>query len=189
MWIAAPFPLAKIRNAMLLVGLLLLLSSCASTFPKALMAQVDPTVSFPQLLQNPDAYRGRLILMGGELIRTVRGDGETELEILQRPLSADALPRLSQTSQGRFLVRVPASLQRELPTLGGLIAVVGEVRGSKDRGGEPLPYLEARELKAWPSSAALSVPPPSWVEPWPYGYWRPWPYRSWRPWHWYWWPY
>jgi len=158
-----------------LLGLLVLLSACASTFPKALMEQVDPTVSFPQLAKNPEAYRGRIVMVGGELIRAVPGDGETELEILQRPLTPEALPRLSKESQGRFLVRVPGSLKRELPGLGGLIAVIGEVQGARERGGEALPYLEARDLRSWPSSAAL-LPPPYWVEPWPPWYWRP----SWR---------
>ncbi|MBI3988722.1 MAG: Slp family lipoprotein [candidate division NC10 bacterium] len=149
---------AQFRRGALLVSLLVLLSSCASTFPRALMEQVDPTVSFAQLLRTPDAYQGRLVLVGGELLRTIRGYGAMELEILQRPLSATALPRFFQPSQGRFLVRVPAHLQRPLPEVGGLLTVIGEVWGAKERGGEVLPYLEARDLKAWPSWAAL--PPP-----------------------------
>lgn len=143
-----PFPSrqARVGNGAILFGLVVLLSACATTFPKSLTEQVDPTVSFPQLLQNPDLYRGRIVLFGGGLIRAVPGDGETELEILQRPLTSDAFPRLSRESQGRFLVRVPGSLERELLGLGGLIAVIGEVRGAKERSGRSLALLVLEAL-------------------------------------------
>lgn len=165
----------SVRLAVLL-AIVTLLVGCVTTFPSSLMQQVDLALRFDQLAATPDAYRGRLVMVGGEVIRTEPGPEGTELEILQRPVAYNGFPRLFGESRGRFLVRVPESLKTAAAQPGWLVAVVGDVQGAKDRCADHLPYLEARDLKAWPSSAAFpsSPYPPSryWrYFDWPYSYW------------------
>ncbi len=155
-------------KALALVGVTVLSASCAPIFPRALLEQVDRSVSFQRLAGNPDDYRGRLVVFGGEVVRTTRGPGWTEIEVLQRPLDSGRVPRLDERSRGRFLVKVPDALGRDLPELGDLITVVGGVEGSEERSGDSLPALEVQDLKSWPSSKAFIRYAPG--SGWPY--WR-----------------
>ncbi len=140
--------------------------------------QADLGVTFAQLLQDPESYTGRVVLLGGELIRVTPGQDGNTLEILQRPLAADYRPLPYRPSWGRFLVFVPASVGQRFPEPGSLVTVVGEVRGKKERQGEPLPSLEARQVAFWPrrdqgglprsfsDGSAPPCPPPSPWYPW-----------------------
>lgn len=166
--------LRTIRLGIFLLAILMPVSACATTFPRSLLQQVDPSLRFDQLAAAPDSYRGRLVVVGGEVIRAEPGPEATELEILQRPTASYGPPRLFEESNGRFFVRVPASVARDLPRLGGLVAVVGEVQGTRERAGEVLPYLEARDIRSWPSSAALPYAPYPSSRYWPYYDWPYW---------------
>jgi outer membrane lipoprotein len=68
--------------------LLLLLSGCATTgvIPPALYQQLDRSLTFAQLKDSPDSYRGRLILVGGEVLDAKLLKQGTRLVVLQLPL-------------------------------------------------------------------------------------------------------
>jgi len=52
----------------LFCSLFLLLPGCAHVISKDIRAEVDFIVSFPQVLQDPDAYKGKTVLWGGEIV-------------------------------------------------------------------------------------------------------------------------
>ena len=72
----------------LVVGLLLLiLFPGCGPISKELRAQTDRTLSFQQVFQNPEAYKGKIAIWGGEIIETTnQKDGTTLIVVLQRPL-------------------------------------------------------------------------------------------------------
>jgi outer membrane lipoprotein len=72
----------------LVLGLLLLiLFSGCTPISKELRAQADRTVSFQQVFQNPEAYKGKTVIWGGEIIETIhQKEGTTLIVVLQRPL-------------------------------------------------------------------------------------------------------
>ncbi len=41
--------------------------SCAPVISPELRAKVDPDLTFKEVLQNPDAYKGKLVIWGGEI--------------------------------------------------------------------------------------------------------------------------
>jgi len=82
------------------------LSSCASynVVPNELLSQVDDTVGCAQLHDAPDQYRGRIVIVGGEVLSAKRLKNETRIEVLQLPLDKYRAPDHDRTSsQGRFL--------------------------------------------------------------------------------------
>ncbi len=105
--------------------------------------------------------------------------GETEIEVVQKQTSASGEPRLSDTSEGRYLVVVDRFLDPSIYGAGRDITVAGEVRGSVLRRlGEidyRYPVIAAQELHLW-----KKLPPPE-TYPYPSGYpgywwrWRPCP--------------
>jgi outer membrane lipoprotein len=164
------------RGGILLLALAL--GACAVTVPGARGPDVDRSVSARDLFAGPEGYRGRTIVVGGEVIAVRNAPGSTELEILERPLDGDE-PRRTDDSGGRFLVRSREFLDPAIYG-GRRVTVIGTVLGeSEGRIGE-MPYryplLEARRVHLWPKLEARPAyyPPPYayWWDPW----WPYWPY-------------
>jgi outer membrane lipoprotein len=85
--------------------ILLLLPACApEVIPKHLEGQVDRNISFLQVKASPESYKGRLIVLGGEVLSVKRRSDGTRIEVLQIPLDSSLEPVKDRTiSLGRFL--------------------------------------------------------------------------------------
>ena len=57
----------------MMIGMLAVTAGCASTsvIPESLEQQVDKSVTFSQVLESPDSYRGKVVLLGGEVLRAL----------------------------------------------------------------------------------------------------------------------
>ena len=138
------------------------LAGCTSVVPEALRGQVDRGLTYPQLSQDPEAYRGRLVLMGGEVVRVEPGQRDLVLTLTERPLSpADESPLLGHESRGDLVVQVPGAARAAFRE-GDVLTVVGAVLGRQAAGGLPaVPRLESRSITVWsvarpqPHSGAL----------------------------------
>jgi outer membrane lipoprotein len=155
----------------LLLGGLLILSSCAESahqvkrntlhidVPPELEKQIDASVNFVELQAAPANYVGRVVMVGGIVVRAKRTKDHTEIEVLQLP-TVGGEPSTTERlrSEGRFLaVREafldPASVPPSTP-----ITVIGVVSGSTTR---PLdetdytyPILEIKHLVDWTTVAS-----------------------------------
>ena len=160
-------------------AILALLTACASPsfIPDSIQAQVDRSLTFKQLKGSPDSYRGRLIVLGGEVLTAKRLKDGTRIEILQLPLDGSQQPVPDRTaSGGRFV-----ALQREfldpatLPK-GTRLTLVGEVTGVTtlplDETEYAYPTLEIKFLKVWPDWTAGQDGSPVYPTPWWGPYWR-----------------
>jgi outer membrane lipoprotein len=145
------------RNARLLLLVLLLISlaSCAHVISRDLRDQADPFLTVHQALNNPTEYKGKIVIWGGEILRTEnRQDGSTEIEVLQRALDRWEEPKDPSASEGRFLVREQRFLDPSIFRPGMRITVGGELQGVE---AVPLGQMEywyplvlARQLYLWP---------------------------------------
>ena len=71
----------------LLLFFSILLTGCAHVISKDLRASADPSLTFKQVHQNSNTYKGKFVVWGGEIIETVnQKDGTTLIEVFQRPL-------------------------------------------------------------------------------------------------------
>lgn len=170
-----------------------LLAGCASSgaVPSQLEPQVDRKLAFSQLKDSPDSYRGRLVVLGGEVLSAKRLKEGTRIEVLQLPLGSSDAPQRDRTaSEGRFIAIQREFLDPATVPAGTPLTVVGEVTGAQtlpmDETEYTYPMLEIRHLKVWPKyEIARPYPPyPYWG---PYGYYRPWGPYPWGPYpYWYW---
>jgi outer membrane lipoprotein len=152
----------------------LALAACAErlVIPSSLEEQVDATVTFMQLREQPAHYRGRLVLLGGLVLKADRLNDRTQLEVLQLPLDALHLPRAPLVAtQGRFLAYQKPFLDPATFTEGTRVTLVGEVTGATVQGigktDYSYPTIEIKYLKLWEV-----VQPYSWPGRRPWG--RPW---------------
>ncbi len=160
--------------------LLFLISGCSHVISKELRTSSDLSLALQQVRGNPDAYKGKSVVWGGEIIRVInQQDGKTEIEVFQEPLGFRGEPRETAPSEGRFLVLVDRFLDPYVYREGRKITVAGELQGERF---EPLgemyyryPLLESKQTYIWPEYYPYSYPYyGGYYDPWwgyPYGWW------------------
>ena len=133
--------------------LLLILFSGCTPISRELRTQADRTLSFLQVSQNPEAFKGKIVIWGGEIIETInQKDGTTFIFVLQRPLDWTEEPTFKR-SEGRFIILVEGYVDPYVFRRGRRITVAGEVLGKKVmRLGEleyPYPLLLSKQIYLW----------------------------------------
>lgn len=141
----------------------LVVAGCAAVISQESLKTVDQDIRFEQLLENPDAYRGKVVLLGGEIINTENVPNKTVIVVLQRSLGYNKKPDSEGESKGRFIVSTPGFLDPAIYRPRRKITVVGSVMGKQVR---PLgeleyayPVIEKKELYIWPVEGAPATSP------------------------------
>ncbi|MCF8129815.1 MAG: Slp family lipoprotein [Deltaproteobacteria bacterium] len=155
---------AHIRNfSLVLWPGLLLLSACATTIPSEALMGVDHSISFQNLRENPEAFTGKTVVLGGEVISTENQPGKTHLIILQHDLDGDMKPLDNDQSKGRFIVTVPEFMDPAIYAKGRRITAVGTVAGKETRQLNDIPYvypvIMESYLYLWPAEQILDSQP------------------------------
>lgn len=139
-----------------LASCILAWSGCASSdvIPESLEPQIDKSLTFDQVIQSPDSYRGRTFVVGGEVLNARRLRDGTQIEVLQLPLDDDHRPGGQRTeSQGRLLAMDRLSTDPATLPDGTPITMVAEVTGvTTDRLDESeyrYPTMEVKHLYVW----------------------------------------
>jgi len=145
----------------------LLLSGCASSshdtfqleyqLPPELQSKVEQRISFANIKADPAAYKGHIILLGGEVLTAKRLADRTKLEILHLPLNEFNEPTINRTaSQGRYFAFQKEFLDPATVPRGTRVTVVGEVTGTTEGDLDEMKYtyvtLEIRHLQVWPQA-------------------------------------
>jgi outer membrane lipoprotein len=144
------------------VLLLLVLTGCAHIMSQEVLQEADRDISFQMILENPDAYVGKMLLLGGDIIETQPFPNKTLITILQRPLGFRDRPLSGDESRGRFIVETSGFLDPAIYRAGREITVAGTLVAEEVR---PLgkmnytyPVLQSREIYLWPVQGPLNRP-------------------------------
>ncbi len=133
----------------------MILSGCGPTFvPKATRDQINPNLSLTQVVKDPDAYDGQIVLWGGIIVKTINKKKGSLIEIVQLPLDDSGRPKDVDQTQGRFIVAIQEFMDPAIYAQGRDISVAGEVTGVEDLPIGELKYtyalLRAKTIKLWP---------------------------------------
>ena len=139
------------------VLIVIALSACSSSppvIPPEMESQIDSSLSFPELLVDPSSYKGKTVLLGGEILSAKRAKDGTQLEILQLPVRGEDPPALRRTeSQGRFLALDREGRDPAAYPAGTRVTVVGEVTGESvqplDESSYRYPAIDLKHLYVW----------------------------------------
>ncbi len=158
------------------------LVSCAP-LSREIMSQVDNTLTYQVVQQNPERYVGKIVLWGGVIVEVTNKEGETDIKVRQTELDVEKRPKDLDRSAGRFIVRYAGFLDPAIYRAGRLITVAGQVAGKE---AHPLgniqysyPVLEAKEIYLWEVQEYMR---PTYPYYWNYPYWwgrYPWWYWPW----------
>jgi len=122
--------------------------SC-SVISNDIRAEAEPRVAFRTLLENPDAYRGKTVILGGYILDIRVRDGQNLLKVLQTPLIMRDEPGVRSDSEGRFCLVHRGFLEPEIYQAGRKITVAGTVMGMDTGPHGPCLTLEVREIYMW----------------------------------------
>lgn len=181
--------LKKYLHPLLLSLTLLLLPGCVYVITKEVRREVTKDLSLREVMKGPDAYRGKLVLWGGEIIESKNLKERTRVVVLQKDLNRWGRPKESNKSQGRFIVLYPGYLDTAIYRRDREITVAGEVIGQEvlpiDEIEYTYPVLSPREIHLWREERKARYPH------YPYPWWWYYPYWSYRRWYRYcpWYPY
>lgn len=136
------------------MGLMVGCASSPDVIPEALEPQIDRNVTFNQIVADPEAYKGKTVVIGGEVLKAKGLRGGTQLEVLQLPLESTQRPTPQRTqSQGRFLAQNKEFLDPATFTDGMPVTIVAEVTGSATQRLDEVEYryptLEIKHLHIW----------------------------------------
>ena len=161
----------------IVVGFSLLLAGCVR--PPAVLSGGPFGEATVGQAQNQD-LGGQRVRWGGTVVITTPGTDETCFEVVSRPLDAEARPRDSDQTEGRFVACVSGFYDPAIYTPGREITVVGTLGettiGKIGDREYRFPRLAAEHVFLWPKREVYGVVYTNpWVEPFWYPWWGPWP--------------
>jgi outer membrane lipoprotein len=143
-----------------MAGLALLVIGCTAPYhrslPSDLSQRVETSLTFSQITDDPDAHRGKLVILGGQVLQATRLQDSTKLVILQLPLQDDEKPTMELTrSEGRFVAFHQTFLDPATVPSGTRMTLVGEITGSMtqslDETTYTYPTMTIKHFKVWPA--------------------------------------
>lgn len=152
------------------------------------MKEGDRNVALDQLRGNPDAYKGRLYILGGVIVESRFVQNGSQLEVLSEPVDSSGYLKDAAYAGGRFLALYPREkglLDPMVYKKGREVTLAGtfvEARKSKIDDMEYVyPVFEIKDIHLWEERRDydLNYPyypynyysNPYWYNP----YWGPWP--------------
>ncbi|MDA8169919.1 MAG: Slp family lipoprotein [Nitrospiraceae bacterium] len=162
----------------LLLAAVLAASGCAHAISAKWRQEAPGNVTFPMVLEDPDAYKGTVVVWGGLIIETKNMKQGTDIIVLETPLGSGERPESGYRSGGRFIARTNSYLDPAIYKANRKIAVAAIVAGKETL---PLgqtqytyPVVEIKQIHLFRKRAYLAYPPPPyWGWGWGWGgpYW------------------
>jgi outer membrane lipoprotein len=151
----------------------------AAVISQHLRDEAGIPVLFEDLLDFPQEYRGRVVILGGYILEAQNESGGSVLTIIQTPLDWREKPKSRDLSRGRFFVTTGRFLDPEVYVKGRRLTVGGRVVGVREQtvGGATyrFPNIAAQEIHLWPKKTYAVGPYYPFYDPWyPWGYPYPW---------------
>lgn len=149
--------------------MLAFLPSCTYAISPAVMSQADKTITFEMLDADAEALKGRIVVLGGIIVRTVNTKQGALIEVEDKPLDYWGKPKRTDSTSGRFLVLHRGYLDDFVYAPGREITVAAEIEGTRRKAPDEevayqYPLVLSKELKLWDREP----PPqyrPGWVDP------------------------
>ncbi len=149
--------------AILIGGMALLLQGCSYAISPDVSRTADRTITFEHLQSDPPSFKGKTVILGGQIDQIRHVKNGTLIEIIQKELDYWGRPRRTDRTGGRFIVHQPRSLDVLVFAPGRDITIAGEITGAEERSLDEsailYPLINAREIKLWPREK------PGWEKP------------------------
>lgn len=109
-----------------MVIVVLFMVGCAPVISKQVREQVRPDVTFREVLNDPERYKGQMIILSGIVVETENTKEGTLLQVLQRPAGFRGKPKDVDETGGRFLALDSRYLDVAVFTKGRAVTIAGD---------------------------------------------------------------
>jgi len=153
------------RFFLILCVTLLALFSCSPVLNREVMKEGVREFSLAHLRETPEAFQGKLFILGGLIVQTRLTGTGSQIEALSVPVDSYGYLRGTEYSQGRFLALYPKSKGILDPLVyknGREITLAGEFvesrKGKIDEMEYVYPVFEIREIYLWDAKEHYGPP-------------------------------
>jgi outer membrane lipoprotein len=161
------------KKIILTILIPLLLFSCASVLRKDLLDSGTRDVTLSDMMRNPDAYKGKLYILGGTVINVKGIDNGTILEAAYTPVDRYGYLKQSQKTKERYMALCPkekADLCAENYARGSDVTMAGIFTGTqpvdiKDKT-YAYPLFRVEQIYLWPEKSVLESGDLPALHPW-----------------------
>ncbi|MDX1573872.1 MAG: Slp family lipoprotein [Methylophaga sp.] len=158
------------------VIMLVLLSGCAAMNP-SIENPPARDLQYAQVLPNLNQYVGEVVRWAGVVADVSNLENQSELTLVQFPVTRYGKPITTANSAGRFIVQSASFLDPLIYQKGALVTVVGTLSGEQirtvDQKSLRMPVVTMTESQVWPEQYADRKRPYNPKHDWPfrgYGY-------------------
>jgi outer membrane lipoprotein len=155
------------KKIILALSLALFFQGCSYAITREYTRQADRTISLHEIRQDPELFKGKLVIIGGTIDQVSSTDHGTLLEVVERKLDYWGRPERTTRTGGRFLLEYPAHLNTLLYVPGREITaaaiVQGEAAALADQDAR-IPAFLSQELKLWEERLNARTGP-QWFDP------------------------
>jgi len=157
------------KKFIVLIGFAFSLQSCSYAISPEIVNIADKKITFDMIRADPDAYRGKIIILGGTIVELNNVKSGVLITVDQKPLDYWGKPTRTSRTGGQYLIFYPRYLDFLSYAPGREITVAGTVEGTKLKTlGDATfdyPILTSRELKLWPKEQKHADAHPEWGDP------------------------
>ena len=168
-----------IRSLLIVTMAGVCLSGCAHVISRDVLRGVNTEITFAELRKAPEVYQGKMVLLGGVIVKAVNRKDGTLLEVYQTEIDSMGRPINLDISGGRFLAHYKGLLESEIYHKGRKVTIAGIVQGEQAmRLGQidyHYPFLIIKDIYLWRKEQHRRY------EPYPWGFWDPWWRNPWYP--------
>ena len=125
------------------------LTACRAALSTEIQSTADHETLFEEILADPKEHIGKVILLGGEILRARTVGSKTEVEFAEIPLYKGTHPALGFDPGERFFVIFPERLDGVLFKKGKVMTLAGKVIGVRRMHGYDYPLLAHEESYLW----------------------------------------
>jgi outer membrane lipoprotein len=126
--------------SVLALSLLLFLAGCTKIISDTSLDRADRSIRFSDLQRDPEAYRGKFVILGGAIMEIRQVKDGIQLEVIEYPLDNDDMPVTLHPPGGLFLVILPPDAGYAMFRPGMVVTIAGEVAGKADRQANKVEY-------------------------------------------------
>jgi len=156
------------KTLVILFSVALFLQGCSYAISPGIADKADKALSFEKLQADPEAFTGKLIILGGVIMQVTALNQGMLIEVDQKQLDYWGKPVRTSRTGGRFIVFHQGYLNTMIYGQGVDITVAGEVLGLgsamiSDRQ-YAYPIVLVKELKLWRRERGTRDAP-QWIDP------------------------
>lgn len=113
-------------------GLVLLACAPPAIFPSEVLEKVDRTVQFEEVVNHPAEHKGRVVELGGQILRSKVEGEEVQLLVRELPIKTNPYGPVDRNGppRGMFIIRYTGEVSAQDIMLGNMVIVIGPMMGA-----------------------------------------------------------